>query len=53
MGKNEEAAKTFKQYYNSKLLSAVENNQTRINLINCYIELNKLDSANILIKERY
>ncbi len=51
MGKNEEAAKTFKQYYNSKLLSAVENNQTRINLINCYIELNKLDSANILIKE--
>lgn len=51
MGKNEEAAKIFKQYYNSKLLSAVENNQTRINLINCYIELNKLDSANILIKE--
>lgn len=51
MGKNEEAAKIFKQYYNSKLLSTVENNQTRINLINCYIELNKLDSANILIKE--
>ncbi|MDQ8749969.1 helix-turn-helix domain-containing protein [Elizabethkingia miricola] len=51
MGKNEEAAKIFKQYYNSKLLSKVENNQTRINLINCYIELNKLDSANILIKE--
>ena len=25
-----------------KLLSAVENNQTRINLINCYIELNKI-----------
>ncbi|WP_146894358.1 helix-turn-helix domain-containing protein [Chryseobacterium rhizosphaerae] len=52
MGRNSEAAKIFRYYYyNEKKFLKSEHNQTRINLINCYIEINKLDSANILIQQ--
>jgi len=53
IGKNAEAAKTFRYYlYNgSNITDESQHNQMRISLIYCYIELNKLDSANILIKE--
>lgn len=51
IGKNEEAARTFRYYlYNAKN-SEFDHNQMRVSLINCYIEINKLDSANILIQE--
>ncbi len=51
IGRNVEAAKMFRHYYDSKELSESEHNQTRINLINCYIESDQLDSVNVLIKE--
>lgn len=51
MGKNEAAARTFRHYlYNAKN-SEFDHNQMRVSLINCYIEINKLDSANVLIQE--
>ncbi|WP_133121702.1 helix-turn-helix domain-containing protein [Chryseobacterium sp. PMSZPI] len=53
LGKYSKAAKIFRYYlYNSNnLTNETQHNQMRVSLINCYIELNKLDSANILIKE--
>ncbi|MFP8896166.1 helix-turn-helix domain-containing protein [Chryseobacterium sp. EZn1] len=53
IGKNADAAKTFRYYlYNGNdITDESQHNQMRISLIYCYIELNKLDSANILIKE--
>ncbi|AZB24679.1 helix-turn-helix domain-containing protein [Chryseobacterium bernardetii] len=53
MGKNADAAKTFRYYlYNGDdITDESQHNQMRISLIYCYIELNKLDSANILINE--
>ncbi|MBP2618736.1 helix-turn-helix domain-containing protein [Chryseobacterium jejuense] len=53
IGKNTEAAKTFRYYlYNgNKITDDYQHNQMRIALISCYLEINKLDSANILIKE--
>ncbi|ASW75609.1 hypothetical protein IQ37_09630 [Chryseobacterium piperi] len=53
LGKYEKAAKTFRYYlYNSNnITNETQHNQIRVSLINCYLELNKLDSANILIKE--
>lgn len=53
LGKYAEAAKTFRYYlYNpNNITNESQHNQIRVSLINCYIELNKLDSANILIKE--
>ncbi|WP_250253571.1 helix-turn-helix domain-containing protein [Chryseobacterium sp. Marseille-Q3244] len=53
IGKNIEAAKTFRYYlYNgNNITDDYQHNQMRIALISCYLEINKLDSANILIKE--
>ena len=53
IGKNAEAAKTFRYYlYNgNNITDESQHNQMRISLIYCYIELNKLDSANFLIRE--
>jgi AraC-like DNA-binding protein len=53
IGKNEEAAKIFRYYlYNSNnITDEDQHHQIRVGLICCYIELSKLDSANILIKE--
>ena len=53
IGKNADAAKTFRYYlYNGDdITDESQHSQMRISLIYCYIELNKLDSANILIKE--
>lgn len=53
IGKNKEAAKTFRHYvYNrNNITDDYQHNQMRIALISCYIEINKLDSANILIQE--
>ncbi|PWN65044.1 hypothetical protein C1631_020775 [Chryseobacterium phosphatilyticum] len=51
IGRNAEAAKIFRYYYNKKDFLESEHNQNRVNLINCYIEINKLDSANILIQQ--
>lgn len=52
IGRNSEAAKIFRHYYyNEKQFLKSEHNQTLINLINCYIEVNKLDSAKILINQ--
>ncbi|WP_326984186.1 helix-turn-helix domain-containing protein [Chryseobacterium sp. MYb264] len=53
IGKNAEAAKTFRYYlYNERSFTdESQHNQMRISLIYCYIELNKIDSANILINE--
>ncbi|WP_045492636.1 helix-turn-helix domain-containing protein [Chryseobacterium sp. StRB126] len=53
IGKNAEAAKTFRYYlYNgNNITDTYQHNQIRIALISCYLEINKLDSANILIKE--
>ncbi|AZB08808.1 AraC family transcriptional regulator [Chryseobacterium sp. G0162] len=53
MGKNADAAKTFRYYlYNGDgITDESQHNQMRISLIYCYVELNKLDSANILINE--
>ncbi|RNA61150.1 helix-turn-helix domain-containing protein [Chryseobacterium nematophagum] len=53
VGKNLEAAKIFRYYlYNGKnITDDYQHNQMRIALISCYLEIGKLDSANILIKE--
>ncbi len=53
LGKYAEAAKIFRYYlYNpNNITNESQHNQIRVSLINCYIDLNKLDSANILIKE--
>ncbi|MDM1557389.1 AraC family transcriptional regulator [Chryseobacterium indologenes] len=53
IGKNAEAAKIFRYYlYNgNNITDDYRRNQMRIALISCYLEINKLDSANILIKE--
>lgn len=53
IGKNLEAAKIFRHYlYNgNNITDEYQHNQMRVSLIYCYIELNELDSANILIKE--
>jgi len=52
MGKNKEAAKTFRYYlYNAENLSEADLNQIRVSLIYCYTGINKIDSADILIKE--
>ncbi|PKF73514.1 helix-turn-helix domain-containing protein [Chryseobacterium sp. PMSZPI] len=53
IGKNAEAAKIFRYYvYNrNNITDDYQHNQMRIALISCYIYMNKLDSANILIKE--
>ncbi|SDQ29306.1 AraC-type DNA-binding protein [Chryseobacterium soldanellicola] len=53
IGKNAEAAKTFRYYlYNGKnITDESQHNQMRVSLIYCYIEINKLDSAKLLIKE--
>lgn len=51
IGRNVEAAKMFRHYYESDELSESEHNQTRVNLINCYIESDQLDSVGVLIKE--
>ena len=52
MGKNLEAAKTFRSYlYSDDITDEDQRNQMRVSLIYCYIEMNKIDSANILIQE--
>lgn len=51
MGKNAEAAKTFRYYLYNNVTDQYKHNQMRVSLISCYIEINKLDSANILIQE--
>lgn len=53
IGKNIEAAKIFRYYlYNTEnIIDDRQSNQMRLALISCYLEINKLDSANILIKE--
>lgn len=53
IGKNAEAAKIFRRYvYNrNNITDDYQHNQIRIALISCYIEINKLDSANILIQQ--
>ena len=53
IGKNAEAAKIFRHYlYNrNDITDDYQHNQMRIALISCYLDINKLDSANILIRE--
>lgn len=53
IGKNIEAAKIFRYYlYNrDNIIDDQQNSQMRLALISCYLEINKLDSANILIQE--
>lgn len=52
LGKNTEAAKTFRHYlYNTNYLKEFDYKQLNVTLAHSYIELNKLDSANILIKQ--
>jgi len=53
LGKYTESTKIFRYYlYNrNKDISESQYNQIRISLINGYIELNKIDSATILIRE--
>ncbi|QQM25858.1 helix-turn-helix domain-containing protein [Elizabethkingia sp. M8] len=53
IGKNEEAAKIFRYYLHNRnnITDDYQHNQMRIALISCYLEINKLDSANILIRE--
>ena len=53
IGKNIEAAKIFRHYlYKSNQTNdEYQNNKIRVSLINSYLEINKLDSANILIQE--
>jgi AraC-like DNA-binding protein len=53
IGKNAEAAKIFRHYlYNrNDITDNYQHNQMRIALISCYLDINKLDSANILIRE--
>jgi tetratricopeptide (TPR) repeat protein len=53
IGKNVEAAKIFRHYLyeSNQTKDEYQNNKTRVSLINSYLEINKLDSANILIQE--
>lgn len=53
IGKNAEAAKIFRYYlyYGDDITDDYRHNQMRLALISSYLEMNKLDSANILIKE--
>lgn len=53
IGKNAEAAKIFRYYlYNgNNITDDYQHNQMRMALISCYLDINKLDSANILIRE--
>lgn len=53
MGKNAEAAKTFRYYlYNSQnITDEYQHDQMRVSLIYCYLKMNKIDSANLLIQE--
>ncbi|OPC31986.1 hypothetical protein BAX97_11905 [Elizabethkingia meningoseptica] len=53
IGKNIEASKIFRHYlYNkSNIMDDYQYNQMRVALISCYLDINKLDSANILIRE--
>lgn len=53
IGKNAEAAKIFRHYLYNKndITDNYQHNQMRIALISCYLDINKLDSANILIRE--
>ncbi|WP_265129416.1 helix-turn-helix domain-containing protein [Chryseobacterium oranimense] len=52
IGKDSEAAKVLKYYMdNGSYLTDNELDKIRVNLADCYIELNKLDSANILINK--
>ena len=53
IGKNIEAAKIFRHYLykSNQTKDEYQNNKTRVSLINSYLEINKLDSANILIQE--
>lgn len=53
IGKNVEAAKIFRHYLYNKnnTTDEYQHNQIRIALISCYLEINKLDSANLLIRE--
>lgn len=53
IGKNVEAAKIFRYYLYNKnnITDEYQHNQIRIALISCYLDINKLDSASILIRE--
>lgn len=52
IGENVEAAKIFRYYlYNGKNMNEYQHNQMRVSLIYCYLRINKLDSASVLIKE--
>ncbi|NML68334.1 helix-turn-helix transcriptional regulator [Chryseobacterium sp. RP-3-3] len=53
IGKNLEAAKIFRYYLyrGNNITDDYQHNQIRIALISCYLEINKLDSADFLIKE--
>ena len=53
IGRNVEAAKIFRNYlYNRRnITDDYQHNQIRIALISCYLDINKLDSANVLIRE--
>lgn len=48
---NEEIQILHKYLYNSNLLNSVEKEQIHLNLADAYIEINKIDSAKILIEE--
>ncbi|WP_221408189.1 helix-turn-helix domain-containing protein [Chryseobacterium lactis] len=53
IGKNIEAAKVFRYYlyHRDNIIDDQQSSQMRLALISCYLEMNKLDSANILINE--
>ncbi|MCJ7935734.1 MAG: helix-turn-helix transcriptional regulator [Chryseobacterium sp.] len=53
MGKNAEAAKTFRYYlyHSGNITDEYQHDQMRVSLIYCYLKINKIDSANFLIQE--
>ncbi|AZA80451.1 hypothetical protein C1637_23040 [Chryseobacterium lactis] len=52
IGKHAETAKTLRYYlYNGDYMNEDERNNMRLNLADTYIEINKMDSAYILIQE--
>lgn len=52
VGKHQDAIKTFRYYlYNTDYLHESELQDIHLNLASSYQDINKLDSANILIKE--
>lgn len=52
IGKNVEAAKVFRHYlYNNVNSSISDLNQMRVSLAYCYLQINKLDSAQVLINQ--